>query len=96
MKEEFIYNPKGEDAWEEKQRLEREKRLKYDKRYYAKNRENIIERNRLWNNSHLERMKELREQVVFCEACNKNVRKYLLSQHVDTKKHKRNLKLVKS
>ena len=92
MKEEFIYNPKGEDAWEEKQRVEREKRLVYDKRYYAKNRENIIERNRLWNNSHLGRLRELRLQTVWCDACNKNVRKYLLKAHVDTKKHQRNMK----
>ena len=96
MKEEFIFNPKGEDAWEEKQRVKKEKRLVYDKRYYAKHKKDIIERNRIWNNSHLERLRELRLQTVFCEACNKNVRKYLLSQHVDTKKHKKNLKLVKS
>ena len=96
MKEAFVYNPKGEDAWEERQRLEREKRLAYDKKYYTKHREDIIERNRLWNQSHPERLRELREQTVWCKACNKDVRKYLLKAHVDTKKHKRNLKLVKS
>ena len=38
MKEEFIYNPKGEDAWEQKKRLEKERRLVYDKRYYNRHR----------------------------------------------------------
>ena len=91
MKEAFVYNPNGEDAWEQRQRLEREKRLQYDKRYYAKHRENIIERNRIWNNSHPERLRELRLQVVWCEACKKDIRKYLLKAHVETTKHKRNI-----
>ena len=96
MKEKFIYQPDGEDAFEERQRLQREKKLEYHKRYYARHREDIIERNRLWNRSHPERMKELRGQTVWCDACQKDIRKYLLSQHVETAKHKRNLKLVKS
>lgn len=89
---EFIYQPDGEDAYEEIQRIQREKRLEYHRRYYNRHREDIIERNRLWNNSHPERMKELREQTVWCDACQKDVRKYLLKAHCETKKHKRNMK----
>lgn len=92
MKAKFIYNPNGEDAWEEKQKIERNKRLQYHHRYYARHREEIIRRNALWNNSHPERLRELRLQTVWCEACQKNVRKYLLSQHVETAKHQRNMK----
>ena len=92
MKAEFIYKPEGEDAYEERQRLEREKKLEYHRRYYERHRNDIIERNRVWNQSHPERMKELRQQTVFCDACNKNVRKYLYKVHCECKKHQRNMK----
>ena len=91
MKAEFIYQPEGEDAYEERQRIQREKRLEYYKRYYERHRNEINEKNKLWNQSHPERLRELRLQTVWCDACNKNVRKYLLSQHVETAKHKRNM-----
>lgn len=89
---EFIYSPEGEDAWEEKQRLNREKKLEYYKRYYERHRDEINERNKLWNQSHPERLRELRLQTVWCDACQKDVRKYLLKAHCETKKHQRNMK----
>jgi len=89
MLAEFIYQPEGLDAWEEKQELRKAKLREYVK----KNKEVIRKRAIQWSKENAERYKELKERRVWCDVCNKSVRKYGLNQHKLTKKH---LKLMES